>query len=51
MGWTRREDVRDVGKGMSGSWHIARERLELEYIWGTYGDGKTEEVGIVDKVE
>ena len=41
----------DVGKGMSGSQHIARERLESAYIWDTDGYRKTEAIGIGDKLE
>ena len=46
-----RDDARDVGKGMSGFWHIARERSESEYSWDADGDGKKEAVGIGVKVE
>ena len=41
----------DVGKGMSSSQRIARERSESAYIWDTDGYRKTEAVGIGDKVE
>ena len=43
--------AKKLGKGTSGGRRIARERLESAYIWDTDGDGKTEEVGIGDKVE
>ena len=36
---------------MGGCRNISRERSELEYIWDTDGDGKMEEVGIINKVE
>ena len=51
MGWSRRGDVRDVGKGLYGCRRIAKERSESAYSLDTDGDGKTEEAGIVDKVE
>ena len=41
----------DMGKGMSGSHRIARERSELAYIWDTDGYRKTEAFRIGDKVE
>ena len=47
----RWDDVRDAGQGISGCWHIARERLESAYNWGIDGKGNMEEVGIVDKEE
>ena len=40
-----------MGKGVYEDQCIARERLELAYSWNTDGGGKTEEVGIGDKVE
>ena len=36
----------DVGKEMSGSQHIARERSESAYIWDTDKDRNTERGGI-----
>ena len=51
MGRTRLDDVRDVGLGMCGCRRIARDILELAYSWDTDRDGKTEAVGIGDKVE
>ena len=50
-GRTWRDDVRDVGKGIYGCRHIARERLESAYSWDTDGYGKKEEVWIGDKVD
>ena len=47
----RRDDGRGVGKGIYGCRRIARERSESAYRWDTDGDGKTDEVGIGDKVE
>ena len=46
-----REKVRDAEEGMRGCRHIAREISESAYSWDIDGDGKTEAVGIGDKVE
>ena len=40
-----------MGKGISGFWRKAREKLELVYSWDRDGDRKIEVVGIRDKVE
>ena len=50
-GRMRRDKVRDVEEGMGGCRRIARERLESAYSWDTDRYGKTEDVGIKDKVE
>ena len=46
----RQDDGRDVVKGFYSCLSIARERLYLAYSWDTDGYGKTEAVGIRDKV-
>ena len=51
MGRTRRDDPRDVGKGMIGCRRIARERVELAYSWDTDSDREMEAGGNGDKVE
>ena len=50
-GRTRRDKVRDAEQGMGGCGRIARERPALAYSLDTFGDRKTEEVRIGDKVE
>ena len=40
-----------MGKGIDGDQRIARERSELAHSWDIDRDGKTEAVGIGDKVE
>ena len=50
-GRTRRDEVRGAEPVRGNCWCIARERSELTYRWDKYGDRKTEEFGIRDKVE
>ena len=45
------DKVRDAEPVMGSFQGIAREILELGYSWDIDRDGKTEEVGIGDKVD
>ena len=51
MGRMRRDKVRGAEEGMRGCRGISREIPESEYSWDIDGRGKTEEVGIGDKME
>ena len=50
-GRMRRDEFRGAEEGMGGCPSIAKERSDSAYSWDIDRDGKTEEVGIGDKVE
>ena len=47
----RGEEIRDADRVRNGCRHIARKTWEPPYSWDIEGGGKTEIVGIGDKVE